>query len=81
VLLLRLFFLNIKGRKLTNLRFADYGVLFANYKAELQEMVNEVTKLSIDGLQIDTKKTKVMTNSAEIEIGLNRRAYFGFVNV
>jgi hypothetical protein len=34
-------------------------------------MVNEVTKLSTDaGQQINTKKTKVMTNSAEIEIKL-----------
>jgi predicted nucleotidyltransferase len=67
--------LNINGRKLTNLRFADCIVLFASSSGKLQEMVNEVTKLSADaGLQINKKKIKVMTNSAEIEINLHEEA-------
>jgi hypothetical protein len=38
-------------------------------------MVNELTKLSTDGgLKINAKKTKVMTNIAEIEIRLNVEA-------
>jgi hypothetical protein len=38
-------------------------------------MVNELTKLSTDiGLQINTEKTKVMTNRAETENKLNEEA-------
>jgi hydrogenase maturation factor len=60
---------------MTNLRFADNVVLFANSCGELQETVNEVTKLCTDaGLQIITQKTKVMTNITEIEIKLNGEA-------
>jgi len=40
--------LNINGRKLTNLKFACDRVLFAKSNEELQEMMNELTKLSID---------------------------------
>jgi len=47
-------------------------VLFANYNGERQEMVKELTELSTDSSQqIDTKKTKVMKNSNEVEIKLN----------
>jgi hypothetical protein len=40
--------LNINGRKLTNLRFADDVILFSNSNGKLQEMVNDLTKLSKD---------------------------------
>lgn len=55
---------------------AEYIVLFANQNGELQQTVKELTKLSTDaGSQINTKKTKVTTNSAEIEIKLNAEAF------
>jgi len=57
--------------KLNKLRFADYIYLFASYDGEIQEMVNEPTKLSTDvGLRIDTKNTKAITNRATREIKL-----------
>jgi len=39
---------NFNGRKRFKLRFADDTVLFANSNGELQELVNELTKLSTD---------------------------------
>jgi hypothetical protein len=63
---------NINSRKLTNLKFAYDRVLFAKSNGEIQEMMNELTKLNTDaGLQIKAKYIKVMVNSAEIEIILN----------
>jgi hypothetical protein len=44
--------LYIYGRKMVNLRFADYIVFFANSNGELQETVNELIKLNTDGRQI-----------------------------
>ena len=67
--------LNINGTKLTNVGFADDVVLFASFNGELQETVNEPTKLSTyAGLQINAKKTKVMGNGAKIEIKLKGEA-------
>ena len=52
-------------------RYADDIALFASSSGEMQEMVNEPTKLSTDvGLQIDTKNTKAITNRAAGEIKL-----------
>lgn len=57
------FGLNINGRELTNLSFADDVSVLAKPYREIQEMVNELTKASRDaGPQIRTNKTKVMTN-------------------
>lgn len=67
--------LNINGRKLTNLKFACDILLFAKSNEELQEMMNELTEVStVAGLKINAKNTKVMENSAEIEIKLNGEA-------
>jgi len=45
---------SINGRKLIKLRFADDTVLFTNSNGEVQDSVNELTKLSTDcGLQIE----------------------------
>lgn len=50
-------------------------MLFANHNGERQEMVKELKELSTDSSQqIDTKKTKVMKNSNEVEIKLNGEA-------
>jgi hypothetical protein len=62
----------MNGRKLTNLTFSYDRFLLAKSNEELQEMMNELTEVStVAGLQINTKNTKVMANSAEIKIKLN----------
>lgn len=60
---------NINGRRLTNLRFADDIILFAKSARELQEMLQELhTKSKEIGLTMNADKTKVMTNALEIPI-------------
>lgn len=61
--------ININGRLLSNLRFADDIVLFAKSATELQEMLAELnTKSAIAGLQMNPTKTKAMTNHIETPI-------------
>jgi hypothetical protein len=59
---------------MTNERFADGIVPSATSSGKLQEIVTKPTKMSTDaGLQINTKKIKVMKNSVKTEIRLKGR--------
>ena len=61
--------ININGRKLSNLRFADDIVLFASSARELQGMIDDLnTQSKSVGLTMNSTKTKVMTNTQEITI-------------
>lgn len=64
--------LNIKGVCLSNLRFADDIVLFSETAVQLEKMVCELLKVSQEiGLELNAKKTKIMTNSIKIPINVN----------
>ena len=64
--------LNINGRRLSNLRFADDIVLFARTAIELQDMMAELNKRSKEvGLWMNPTKTKIMTNSRETPITID----------
>ena len=55
--------INIDGKTLTNLRFADDLVLFAHTAIDLQALLEDLNNKSTDaGLKIHTGKTKVMFN-------------------
>ncbi|VDO08661.1 unnamed protein product [Brugia timori] len=55
--------LDVNGKKLTNLRFADDVILFANSEEELTVMINELSQQSVTaGLTMNAKKTKILTN-------------------
>ena len=57
--------LNINGRKLTHLRFADDIILISHNTEELQEMLDQMNyHCSQYGLKINTKKTKVIVNTS-----------------
>ncbi|CAG4930860.1 unnamed protein product [Colias eurytheme] len=56
--------ININGQFLSNLRFADDIVLFAESSSKLESMINEINYISNEiGLELNTTKTKIMTNS------------------
>ena len=58
--------ININGRRLSNLRFADDIVLFATSAKKLEKMMNELNDKSKEvGLNMNPMKTKLMTNSTE----------------
>nr|XP_013189558.1 unnamed protein product [Amyelois transitella] len=66
--------ISISGARLTNLRFADDIVLFADNPTELQEMIEDLHNTSLRvGLEMNLDKTKVMTseqqNNIRIEVG------------
>ncbi|GBP54675.1 Retrovirus-related Pol polyprotein from type-2 retrotransposable element R2DM; Endonuclease [Eumeta japonica] len=64
--------LNIDGRTLTHLRFADDIVLFAKTLDDLVRMLNELASESRKiGLKLNPEKTKVMTNGnkSSIKVG------------
>jgi hypothetical protein len=55
----------IGGRNINNLRYADDTTLAANKKADLQKLLERVIEASKKaGLQLNIKKTKVMSNAA-----------------
>jgi retron-type reverse transcriptase len=55
--------ININGRRLSNLRFADDIVIFAKSTTELQEIMTELNTRSKEmGLLMNPSKTKIMTN-------------------
>lgn len=57
---------NINGKYLSNIRFADDIALFGNTEKELQQMIKELNiKCKEVGLQLNISKTKVMTNTSE----------------
>lgn len=65
--------INIDGNNLSNLRFADDIVLFAKSSKQLQEMLIELNVASENiGLQLNTSKTKIATNSTKDTIIINQ---------
>ena len=55
--------ININGVRLSNLRFADDIVLFAESEEQLKDMLEELNKDGKkDGMKLNKKKTKVMCN-------------------
>ncbi|KAK0405475.1 hypothetical protein QR680_018015 [Steinernema hermaphroditum] len=62
------FGININGRKLSNLRFADDIALIGNTEEELQQMVTELDEVSRrSGLKMNREKTKILaTEEASI---------------
>ncbi|XP_045534998.1 uncharacterized protein LOC106709987 [Papilio machaon] len=61
--------LNINGRYLSHLRFADDIILFSETAEELEYMIKSLAAQSrLVGLKINESKTKVMTNREQIQI-------------
>ncbi|GBP92006.1 Putative uncharacterized transposon-derived protein F52C9.6 [Eumeta japonica] len=55
--------ININGRSITHLRFADDIVLFAKTPDDLGKMINDLASESAKfGLKLNPEKTKIMTN-------------------
>nr|XP_049696607.1 uncharacterized protein LOC126054557 [Helicoverpa armigera] len=65
----------IGNKRLTNLRFADDIVLFASTSAELQDMLQDLSRASREvGLQMNTSKTHTMTNSTKRRVEVDGQA-------
>lgn len=65
------FGINIDGRRLNHLRFADDIIIFAETAKHLQDMLSTLNQESENvGLQMNRIKTKVMTNSFKTPINL-----------
>ncbi|KAG6464707.1 hypothetical protein O3G_MSEX014681 [Manduca sexta] len=63
--------INIDGTSLTNLRFADDIVLFANTAEDINRMIEDLaTESGKVGLKLNPEKTRVMTNGNKIKIQL-----------
>ena len=61
--------ININGRRMSNLRFADDIVLFATTAQQLKEMMSELDAKSKEvGLQMNPAKTRIMTNYKEVQV-------------
>ncbi|CAG9137233.1 unnamed protein product [Plutella xylostella] len=57
--------IEVGGRRLTNLRFADDIVLFAPSASTLEHMLQDLSTASLQvGLSMNRSKTKIMSNSA-----------------
>ncbi|KAG6451137.1 hypothetical protein O3G_MSEX006933 [Manduca sexta] len=66
--------IKIGEKFLNNLRFADDIVLFSTTSKQLEDMLNELCKVSNSiGLQLNISKTKVATNSIQNPIILNQK--------
>ena len=64
--------ININGKRLSNLRFADDIVLFAKSESELRKMMEELTDKSKEvGLEMNTSKTKIMSTKIGTQIIIN----------
>lgn len=64
--------ININGQFLSNLRFADDIILFSENSSQLESMINEINYISNEiGLELNTSKTKIMTNSKISPIHIN----------
>ena len=65
--------IEIDGRRLSNLRFADDIILFTNSAAELQIMLDQLrNQCTKAGLLINTSKTKIITNGVEAQISIGQ---------
>ena len=63
---------DINGEKLSNLRFADDIILFAESREGLEKLLNDLnTEGKKDGMKMNKKKTKIMCN--EVAKGQQRR--------
>lgn len=72
--------INVNGKRLTHLRFADDIVLFSETSQNLEEMINSLNEESEKvGLKMNQDKTKVMTNSNTNEISLYRNKPLEYV--
>lgn len=61
--------LNINGAHLNHLRFADDLVLLEENPAVIEQMMQSLANISREvGLEINASKTKLMTNSKEIDV-------------
>ena len=70
--------IDIDGKKLTNLRFADDVILFAKSAKDLEKMLEQLqTQCKKVGLQMNSTKTKAMTNKDEtpIQVGTETLKY------
>jgi hypothetical protein len=64
--------MNINGRRLSNLRFADDIVLFPNSSSILERMLEELHERSkAVGLKMNPEKTKYMTKSEKAQVRTN----------
>jgi hypothetical protein len=62
--------LNVAGRRLSNLRFADDIVLFSDTPEDLETMMQELSDASRKcGLEMNLIKTKIMTNCTNTTAG------------
>lgn len=65
--------LDVNGEKLSELRFADDGLLIAQNKDELIEILEKVFRASkTAGLTVNLDKTKIMTNIQVAEFEIDR---------
>lgn len=65
--------IKIDGKYLSNLRFADDIILFSGTSSQLEDMLKDLCEVSIKiGLQLNTSKTKVTTNSTQVPIVVNK---------
>jgi exonuclease III len=66
--------ININGKLLNHLRFADDLIIMANNPIELETMVQELaTESTKVGLSLNAGKTKIMTNSEQTRIQVNNK--------
>ncbi|KAI8422947.1 hypothetical protein MSG28_014050 [Choristoneura fumiferana] len=64
--------ININGSRLNHLRFADDIVLLEEDPNKLEHLLKTLAEGSRDvGLEMNTNKTKLMTNSSEVNIEVN----------
>ena len=66
--------IKVNENYLSNLRFADDIILFSETASQLEEMINELNSISLEiGLELNTSKTKIMTNNPETPIKVNQQ--------